>query len=122
MIADFLKYRIWDEALRRYVSERVFVNHHGEVCLIATGCFYDHGTVVEHCTGWQDKNRKLIYAGDVVDHEDHGRLVVVWSDNYMQFYLADGKGLRHPLCYDMPPTLEVVGTIHDDEQTLNTNA
>lgn len=114
MYGDLLKYRVWDTEEKKYVSEYVFVNHHGEVCLIKTGCFYHHETVVEHCTGWYDKNRRLIYDGDVVLHVDHGRMFVTWSNTKMQFYLSDGTILRHPLVWDMPPTLEIVGNMHDE--------
>ena len=118
------KYRVWDEETKEYVSSRVFINHHGEACLIKNGCFYPHKTTKEHCTGVPDKNGNLIYAGDVVRVEDDdgvcnrkeridtGIGTVEWVDC---MWFISGN-IRHGLFeIDCTRNIEIIGNVHETE-------
>lgn len=115
------KYRVWDEEMKEYVSSLVFINHHGEVCLIKNGCFYPNKTTKEHCTGLKDKNGKLIFEGDVVKTKDFGkdidnRINVNDYDTFVVkfhecgFYI-ENDSRRFPMTYR--PKLEIIGNIHE---------
>ena len=82
MIDPCLKYRVFDEETKKYVSEYVFVNHHGEICWIRNGDFYRHKTTVEPCTGVCCRaTGNLIYKGDIVRYNYPGATpnVVDWN-------------------------------------------
>lgn len=66
MNGDSLRYRVWDEEDKKYVSEIVFINHHGQVCFIKNGALYRHKCTIERCTGIKDMTEKFIYQNDIV--------------------------------------------------------
>ena len=111
MNTDRFKYRVWDNDLQQYVSELVFFNHHGEVCLIETGYFYRHKTVIEQCTGVQDQNGKPIYEGDIVRTILDWIGVVTWEDGRFLVKFDNGADCG------IYPTEEVIGNIHKTEGT-----
>ena len=79
------KYRIWDEEKKEYVSSKVFINHHGECCLICHGGFYPNKTTKEHCTGQKDMKGLLIYENDIVKvyrpmMDSFEKAVVTWAE------------------------------------------
>lgn len=126
------KYRVWDDEKKEYVSSRVFINHHGETCLIKNGCFYPHKVTKERCTGLTDHHNKLIYENDVVNmyipYEDNHRKCVVryvideGTAQWLAVYL-EGKRphCSMGICYDITSEYldgsycTVIGNIHDDQ-------
>lgn len=114
-----LRYRVWDILLRRYVTERVFVDPHGAVRLISSGEYYNHGTVVEPCTCQRDQRGKLIYKGDVVLigtwRQQRRRGEVVFHDGCW-WVQNNAKGIA--LLGNLEnEKIQIVGNIHEREAT-----
>ncbi|MBR1951860.1 MAG: hypothetical protein IKA32_04750 [Lentisphaeria bacterium] len=121
------KYRVYDEEKKEYVSSRVFINHHGETCVIRHGGFYPHKVTKEHCTGLKDKNGRLIFEGDVLGVRcSDGVLIayhVVWFEG--AFHLLDPKSefvnvatvcaLRGNVRNDTCGYREIIGNIHENK-------
>lgn len=121
------KYRVWDEEKKEFVSSRVFINHHGETCVIKHGGFYPHKCTKEHCTGVKDKNGKLIYEGDVVLGSWNTKLIVFWCSVSASFMVKTFDGYEREFHYYsnnryLPGggisycDLEVIGNIHEMEK------
>ena len=108
------KYRIWDEEIKEYVSSRVFINHHGEACLIRHGGFYQHKTTKEHCTGLTDKNGKLIYEGDVIQENGINRYIHWHNGGWCYSVRYDSKCHWH-LSKEDVENAEIIGNIHDEQ-------
>ena len=109
-----LKYRVYDILLRRYITERVFVDSNGAVRLISSGEYYNHGTIVEHSTGLRDRNGTLIYAGDVVLFVGKVNLAVQYTPNGWEMA---GDDVNVPLTENTARFVKIVGNIHEQEAT-----
>ncbi len=75
--------------------------------------------------GLPDKNKKPIYEGDIVKCEENGEervyKVGFIGDGYPAFDLVphvdcDSNGISH---YNAAGTIEVIGSIHENPETLN---
>lgn len=130
MNTDYLKYRIWDEEDKKYVSELVFINHCGEICLIENGALYRHKCTFERCTGIKDMYQNLIYQNDIVRTNapcvgEPELKVIRWEDCYAGYLLTacdfpsghcdfyGGLGFNQE---EASGYVAVIGNIHDEEK------
>lgn len=112
MTNDRFKYRVWDEEDKKYVSEFVFINHHGELCVIEHGRFFRHKCTVEQCTGLKDKNGKLIYENDIVQYNDQECGTVIFREGC---WVWDWKVNDPPLYLLESYYFKIVGNIREME-------
>lgn len=112
---DRFKFRVWDKDEKCYGHTLCIMPLMGGISQMMSTATpgYEERFIVEQCTGMLDNNGKLIFEGDVIVHETYGRPIVTWSSSKMQFYLTDGTILLHPLYYEEPDAVEVVGNIHE---------
>lgn len=103
---------------------------YGGTCEDFTICELEKNTVysdtVGQYTGMPDKNKKLIYEGDIVRDESGTLYQVVWSGT--GFYLKYDPPHAHGMYNDLLPLsnywhahgaiIEVVGNIHDNPELL----
>lgn len=108
MSNDRFRFRVWDEADKKYYPASDF-------------CVEDlqesgDGIIVEQCTGLRDKNGKLVYEGDIV-HQTVGGLtcrIVFYRGAFCGEFVG---GFTSPLSgWFRPDFDEVIGNIHQKER------
>ncbi|MCR2062061.1 YopX family protein [Campylobacter helveticus] len=122
-----LKFRIWDNDNELFVYGNMAENE-----LLKN---YDRLTQIELHTGFDDKNRKSIYEGDIIKYCEANycvkyycnswQLVKIENDfiveNMLDFYFHQCYLDNRDYCegYERLETLEVIGNIHENEKLLN---
>ena len=108
---DRFKIRVWDKVFNLYWPYKDIKGN------IAWLLFPDNDNIenieIEQCTGLKDKNRKLIYEGDLVNLEGYGVCQVIWSDDTAEFMFKNlNEDLREHVDTMLMYDWEVVGNIH----------
>lgn len=136
---DRFKFRAWynpgyREPIMLYDVEQTYDDMFGEPESIPSDSFGsvlgDKDFVVMQSTGLHDKNRKLIYEGDIVDiwkmaGNIHKRMVVKWYQPQCSFRLFDlsAMGATPQKMVDKRSlgavtTIEVIGNIYENKELL----
>ncbi|MBO7736035.1 MAG: hypothetical protein J6S67_25925 [Methanobrevibacter sp.] len=122
---DRFKFRVWDDVNNKYVNKGILLRC-GDLAIPSMKNDYDMNPVdgrysIEQCTGLKDKNGKLIYEGDIVEHkilpDKSKRYIVKWSYTHLCFELQSTK---NQLFYDVfiPAYDDVIGNIHENPELL----
>ena len=90
MNTDRFKFRVWDNNENKYL-EYCNLTDCGNAFMI--DCFesihYCSDCIIEQCTGLRDKNRKLIYEGDVIENTLSNGIKPQW------FIMWNKEELKH---------------------------
>ncbi len=130
-----LEFRVRDTLKGEYLKEDIFISQDGKLWCIKNN-YTTHGGIldsydfeeltellpdgtpryiVERCTGYEDKTKKAIYAGDKIissenDPEEAFHSTIRWEDG--AFWTDDGD-----LLVDLPSDIRIVGNVHDEGVT-----
>ena len=115
---DRFKFRVWDEELKSYTSWCSWeIQENGKTAQL----FVPDHRILEQCTGLQDKNGKLVYEGDIIDHNGCKPAEVVWSKRAAKFcyrlYVQGTYGRKVPKLYSIA-NCEIIGNIHGNPELL----
>ena len=114
---DRFLFRVWDKFFNKYWTDEEIKEN------AAWLLFPDNDNIedidIEQCTGLKDKNRKLIYEGDLVNLEGYGVCQVIWSDDTAEFMFKNlNEDLREHVDTMLMYDWEVVGNIHENQDLL----
>lgn len=136
MNTDRFKFRVWDKLNEEYVEdqcEECSIRFDGNLNIRVycddgyTGhyeSYEPHEVIIEQCTGLRDKNRTLIYDGDIVIKKDtnalgYGRTrkcTVHWQQDWAEWAITTEFGDTYALAEFAPERLEIIGNIHEQKE------
>ena len=115
-----IKYRIWDEKVKRYVQDHddFFIDPDGElhtinICEGEDRFCSPERYIIEQYTGLKDKHSTKIYEGDIIE-SGVAKMVVEFYDFTMRLKRLDVKN-SHDIYLLKQISCEIIGNIHDVE-------
>ena len=118
---DIFKYRFWDEEAKKMHHFDLFDTDEdiilGEDGPIYTNYNFDR---TSQCTGLKDKNKELIYGGDIVKRQNRYIGIVIFESGCFKIEWQDGvyyNNARHIDDYQ-PSNLEIIGNIYQTPELL----
>ena len=122
---DRFKFRVWFNSIKRYSrnTDNLCLGEDGSLgSFDSYGCYSEDAYTIEQCTGLRDKNRKLIYEGDILGYKDYAdKRVVVWDNKYMAYRVHDEDNVDCGSVYQEyigEFGIEVIGNIHENPELL----
>ena len=114
-MSNRFKYRVWHKEEKRYVTGNFSISPSGhlhKICGDEDGVYeIEMDTqvfAVEQCTGKEDKNKRLMYGGDLVRCANGTVAPIIWDQDRCAF-LIDTK----PYKTEISGLEEIVGNIHE---------
>jgi uncharacterized phage protein (TIGR01671 family) len=86
------KFRFWCISENRFINDPV-IHGDGKISVQSGICGRDycHDVIIQQYTGWNDKNNKPIYEGDIVNYKTwEGRHDGIIEENQTQVQFKDG--------------------------------
>jgi len=123
---DRFKFRAWDKE-ENGMSKPFTIN---ELALTtAIPKYVIDNYIIMQCTGLKDKNGKLIFEGDIIEHrykffetqpEIVSRLEVLWEDEYSAFSGFNNNKIRFSIGPGMRflRDFEIIGNIYENPELL----
>ena len=111
------KFRVWDKIDKRFMSGTVLMDSRKGYL---SGNIPEVSYVIQQCTGLKDKNGKLIYEGDILQHPQLShRFICEWFK--CGFWINFGQNGAKRLLSELHNSYEVIGNIYENKELLNGN-
>lgn len=108
---DRFKFRVWNGKEMLYHSGLGY----GDNQLIE-----DKGHTIMQCTGLKDRNGKLIYEGDILQHPQLShKFICEWFK--CGFWINFGQNGAKRLLAELHNYYEIIGNIYENKEQLNGN-
>jgi len=121
-----LKFKAWDSLRNEYLSAgEVYINRKGKIFLdILKFEIKDNRFIIELFTGVKDKNKKDIYADDLILYINK-IYKIIWHDDNCCWEYSELKWNKNQHSWsfncDIACECEVVGNIHENPELLKEN-
>lgn len=86
-MSNAIKFRAWDNHLKEYSTEEIFISSNGDVFLPINGWdlngneAYEGRLEIEQFTGFTDESNTPIYQGDIVIDNYNRKMLVVFREH-----------------------------------------
>lgn len=117
-------YRVYDNKAKKFIRENIFLAPNGDIYIYKKSFFRDKLTLVSEIRyiwqkdiGIMDKNRKLIFEGDIVKIAELDVVgVVAYAEQHASYYIFDDKNnAYYPFDVEsVNERIEVIGNIMMD--------
>lgn len=131
MTKDRFRFRVWDTEKKEMLYGAELAYDYMRPCpggkIIEENCFGDvlenKRYIVEQCTGLKDKNRRLIYEGDIIQHDTVAgpmRWPVLFKNGCFVLPYESGDAWLGKVIDNCPyeSGVLVVGNIHENPELL----
>lgn len=119
---DRLKYRVYDTVEQEYIECDV-------IRLIPSGvavwvdkiepAINTKRFIIEFCTGFRDKNKKLIFENDIIERNDGKRFVIEWCQDKLGYVARNDNPNEVLESLDISwCDWKMVGNIHENPELL----
>jgi hypothetical protein len=110
---DILKFRVWDNQLNQYITDtfEVAIKNNGKL-INRKGCLIKN-CIIERCTGKTDKNKNLIYVGDVVTNGKFTASIVEHENGGWGLGCIPSGAISILDARYLYP-LEIIGNVHEE--------
>lgn len=121
------KFRVWDSVDCEYIedSDAIRLTQYGKFVFNNaannTEPELNHKRFIfEQCTGLEDKNRKLIYDGDILQDCEQKIIVVFDEENHCFMFKYKKTHAYKPICCldVLDGDFEVIGNIHENSDLV----
>lgn len=128
MNTDRFKFRVWDKPLEKYMEFKEFKFMNVEfifnpITKEAEIEYNKERYIIEQCTGLKDKNGKLIYDGDIMEHRIYlgnpELYIVKWSESVNGWVYQDVRNSLKTSYILTEFTDSIIGNIHENKELLN---
>lgn len=124
-------YRVFDNYQKIWVRDGIYLSPNNDLSISKKALFgterlslaSEHRYTYHQDIGLYDKNKKLIFEGDICKIEHLNVVgIITYIAEHASYYLLDDKNLKYyPLSKERCEQLEIIGNVFDNEDLLSSD-